>query len=234
MNFKINLTVAKLRRTLLIAALVASPFLAQTGKSQDASGVLAQQGTGLTTFSITSNQTFTLTLNITTSFASNGITFFLGTGANGSNLFQITARTPGASTPPNNTALYGDATSSDGAVFGAGGRLNQFTDVDLGYTNFTGDPNDTNPDPAGSNLFVCSISLSALGLAPGQYTIFLTGNGNGTGSAIISDVNFADHNLVTNTVTLNVIPEPTTVGLAIMGGGMLLVMGLRRYRAARA
>src|SRR4051812_42161632 len=85
---------ATLRRILLITALAACSLITgQTAIAQStAMGSLTQTGTGLSTFSITSNQTFQLTLMVNNNFMSGGITYFLMVSNNGSGLFRMTAR----------------------------------------------------------------------------------------------------------------------------------------------
>jgi hypothetical protein len=178
----------------------------------DATGVLAQQTTGLTTFTIdvTTTTTFVLTLNITTTFLSNGITYFLETGANGSGFFALTGRA-------NNDNLYDDVTNGDGAVTtNPFNQLNPVNDLDLGATNT---PPVFGPDPAGTYLvatLTLSINTGAPGFQFGTYTIFLDSR------RIIADDQNMDHALNVNTITINIIPEPATAGLAVLGGVMLL------------
>ena len=78
---------------------------------------------------------------------------------------------------------------------------------------------------------------------PGSYfinTLTLTITGRWQGQTyhivrdprdIIADANFADVSLALNTVTINIVPEPATTGLAVLGGVMLLGFVWRARRA---
>lgn len=114
---------------------------------------------------------------------------------------------------------------------GANTLFNQATGIDAGYmragrdlgstTNFTGGVPDFPLAPGPAYLIsTLNFSLGANALAPGQYLIALTHIG-GTAS-IISDSDFGDHNANQVFFTINIIPEPATTGLAVLGGLMLL------------
>jgi hypothetical protein len=113
-------------------------------------------------------------------------------------------------------------TTDDGTAFGGdAGLLNPVNDFDLGATN-----NGSATDPAGTYTIAI---LTLTSTAPiGQYTIF-------TDRGIVTDrTGGAFNDVVFNAMaTINVIPEPTTVGLAVMGGGMLLVAGYRKHRRSK-
>ena len=210
-----NLTSAKVRRFFLIAALVVCPFLAiQSGNAQTVSAQLVNPNNGSSTLNIMQGEAFTLRLQITTNFLSSGITFFLQSN-NGSGFFRITSRDITLSP-------YPDRTTSDAQAFGGdAGLLNPTNDFDLGLTN-----NGSDTSPAGS--YTISL-LNFANTAPiGTYTISVfqgvvtdrTNNG-------FNDVPF------TAMATVNVVPEPTTVGMAVIGGGMLLVAGYRKHRRSK-
>jgi hypothetical protein len=82
------------------------------------------------------------------------------------------------------------------------------------------DPND--PLPPGS-YFVSTVTLvpTSGAYTPGVYHIHLDSRG------IVADNNFNDHEITSNTFTVTVVPEPATVGLAVLGGVMLFVFGWR-------
>ncbi|MEP6821189.1 MAG: hypothetical protein ABI946_02445, partial [Chthoniobacterales bacterium] len=86
MTSQLNLTAAKVRRLLLVTALVICPlFAAQIGNAQDAATATLTSG-GLNNISIMAGGTFTLTLGVTTNFSSGGYTVFLQSN-NGSGFF---------------------------------------------------------------------------------------------------------------------------------------------------
>ena len=93
MKTQTNLTVAKLRKFLLVTALVICPFLAlQSGNAQVATATLTSGG--MTSISITQGGSFTLTLGITTNFISSGYTVFYQAGnAAGASGFRLLSRT---------------------------------------------------------------------------------------------------------------------------------------------
>jgi len=141
-------------------------------------------------------------------FLSDGITYFLQVSNNGSGLFRITARdislSPYPVAPPFTPCL-----------------LDPTCDSDLGSGN-----NGMDPDPPG-NYTLGILTLDALNVPVGQYTIFLDNRSiivDRTGGGF-SDVP------VTAIATINVVPEPATVGLALLGGAALLMMVWRRRRA---
>ncbi len=218
MKSKNNLIVTKLRKTLLITALALCPFVAsQSSLAQStATGSLTDTVSGMSTFSITSNQTFQLTLMVTTNFLSSGCTYFLQSN-NGNGFFQLTARDMSMSP-------YPDPTTSDSTAFGGmAGLLNPVNDFDLGATN-----NGSDTDPAG--MYTLGIlTVNALNVPAGQYTIFLDNR-----SIITDRTNGGFEDVPFSAVaTINVVPEPASVALAVMGGALLLVVVYRK-RAVRA
>jgi hypothetical protein len=221
MNSKLNLT-AKARRLLLVTALVACPFLAvQTSNAQFTATATLLSG-GSSSISITGSQSLVMTLSVTTNFLSSGYTVFYATGANGNGLFQLVSRTN--ISPVNGVTglpVFNDPTTSDGQAFGAGaGILDPVNNFDLGYTG-----DQTNNQPAGT-FGLQTITVNALNAAPGTYTIFMDARSIMTERTTFSDVNMAGPIL-----TITVVPEPATVGLAILGGAMLLLVVWRKQRA---
>ena len=216
--------VTNARRIHLVIALALFPLLAsektfaQNAPLQtppNATGTLVQTGTGLTTFTfdITTSTTFQLDLNITTAFQSIGLTYFLQSN-DGNGFFQITARDITGSP-------FSDRTTSDAQAFGGmAGVLNPVNDFDLGAVL-----SDVNDPLAPGTYFVATLTISILaGIGPGPYHLFLDSRG------IVADNDFNDHQLVTNQITIGVIPEPAAGVLAVLGGGLLLALAWRARR----
>jgi hypothetical protein len=202
-------------RMLLIAALVVCPFLAQqTANAQSPVVTATLTSGGSSTINIMQGQAFTLTLQITTNFASSGITYFLQSN-NGSGFFRITARD--MSMNP-----YPDPTTDDMTAFGGdAGLLNPVNDFDLGSTN-----NGSATDAPGTYT-IATLTLSAMNLPVGQYTIFID-------RGVVTDRTgggFEDRPF-TAMATIGVlsVPEPATVSF-IVGGGLLLAGAIWRRRS---
>ena len=221
MNSQLNLT-TKLRRLVVIAALSVSFIALQSGLAQSVANPNLYTGgnTALHSVSIASNGSFTMTLRMTTNFISSGYTVFYTMGG-GSGLFQIVGRV-------NNNSVMTDPTTSDAvALAGTAGVLNPTNDFDLGYTG-----DQVNNQAAGA-FDLQTLTFNALNAPVGQYTIFLDPRGVMTDHSTpttFEDVAFTGGSPV---FTVNVIPEPATIGLAVMGGAMLLVVA-RRKLASRA
>ena len=232
MKSQTNLTVAKLRKFLLVTALVICPFLAlQTGNAQAVSTATLTSG-GMTSISITQGGSFTLTLGITTNFISSGYTVFYQAGnAAGASGFRLLSR---MNLSPINgvtgTFVFNDPTTSDAVAFGPpnnGGfltgtvpRSNQF---DLGYTG-----DQTNNQPAGT-FTLQSVVINAFSAGPGVYMFGLDSRSIMTQAGTFMDINMGGNPIFTVTVTA--IPEPATLGLFVVGGALLLVFAWRRQRA---
>jgi hypothetical protein len=222
MNSQINLP-ATVRRTLLIAALVICPFLAINSSNAQSTATATLLSGGSNSISIGANQSFQLTLSVTTNFVSSGYTVFYQTSPNGSGLFRITARQNLSPVHPvTGINVFNDPTTADGTAFGGNaGLLDPVNDFDLGYTG-----DQTNNQAAGS-FTLQRITITALNVPVGTYTIFLD-------RGVMTDRTGGGFNDVPMmaSITIN-IPEPTTVGLAVVGGGALLI-GEWRKRRARA
>ncbi len=218
MTSSLNLTAAKIRSLFLVTALVICPlFAAQNGNAQAVATATLTSG-GMNSISITSNQTFTLTLAVTTNFISSGFTVFFQSN-NGSGRFQLLSRV--------NNGPYPDPTTDDGSAFGGNaGILMPSNMFDLGYTN-----NGVVTTPAGTYTLLTLQVRGVNAVAGSSYTIFLDNRSimtDRTGGGF-NDVNMGGPN--GPQFTVNVIPEPTTVGLAIIGGAALLVVAYRKQRA---
>lgn len=206
-------TNSKLNRLVLVIALALVPLLAsERASAQNATATIFSGG--LPSITIAAGGTFTFDINIVTTFSSVGMTYFLQSN-NGSGFFTLTARNIGAS--PFNDLITNDAT----AFTPANGLLDPVNNDDLGAV--IADPN--TPLPAGS-YFIATLTLSISGaIAPGQYTMFFDSR------TIVADGGFNDHQVTSNIFTINIIPEPATTGLAVLGGVMLLAFVWKARRA---
>ncbi len=220
------MTAANLRRFLLVAALVVCPLLANAQSTATGSLTVG----GMSSITITGNQQFVMNLGVTTNFPASGYTVFYQTGMNGSGLFQLISR---VNTSPINPVTMGpvfdDPTTGDATAFsGTNGILMPSNARDLGYTG-----DQTNNQPMGT-YSLQSITVNTLNAPVGTYTIFLdarTVMTDRTGGGFF-DVPFGAGRPGSPVLTINVIPEPATVGLAIVGGALLLVVGWRKRARA--
>ena len=233
MNSVTNLTSAKVRRFFLIAALAVCPFVAmQSGNAQQPTATaFLMSGGG----PIGQNSQFTLTLSVSTNFVSSGYSVFYGiSGGGGASFFGIpnySAGPPVFTPRTNHSSIFTDPTTADPVAFNGPGGFTRFTfgpgsntnQFDLGYTG-----DQVNNQNAGT-FSLQSILINALNAPVGTYTIFLD-------RAIMTDRTGGGFNDVPMmaSFTVNVVPEPTTVGLAVIGGGMLLVAAYRKHRRAKA
>jgi hypothetical protein len=198
---------------LLVVALVVCPLCTpQSGRAQAPVVIATLTGSnGSSTVNITSNQSFTLTLTITTNFVSSGITYFLQSNAAGSGFFRIIGiNTTGSPYP---IGPFSPGPCGDACV------LNPVNGFDLGATN---EGSDT--DPPGTYT-ITTITLSAMNAPVGQYTIR-------TDRGVVTDRTgggFEDRPF-TAVATINVVPEPGTVGLGVLGAAVLSVVAWRRKR----
>ena len=211
MNPQTYAMAATFRRILLVVGLViCTLFTTETARAQ---GVVTASLTnnGSSTVNITSNQSFTLTLMLNTNFVSSGITYFMQSNVAGSGLFTITAIDRTGSPFPFASPLPDPC--------GIACVLNPVNDFDLGATN-----NGSDTDPPGLYT-IATITFSTTNAPVGQYTI-------STDRGVVTDRTgggFVDRNF-SAVATINVVPEPTTVGLALLGGAVLAVRVWRRHR----
>ena len=201
-------TNSKFKLSVLVLAVALFPlFASEKASAQNSTGFLTQTGTGLTTFTINLGQTFSLDLNILNTFNSVGITYFYQTGANGSGLFSLASRSTTGSPYPDNT-------NADGVIFLP---ANALLDPVNGTTAQPSDLGATcNTCPIAPGTYFMSTFTFSTTAGIGTYTIFLDSRGS------VADSDFNDHILNANTITINVVPEPATTGLAVLGGVMLL------------
>jgi hypothetical protein len=196
------------RRNLSILALVVCVFAgADSGRAQTVNAALTNNGSS--TLTITQNETFTLTLTLNMNFLSQGVTFFLQSNLAGSGYFRIVDRTGGGPwviPPLPLDCLLGDAC-----------LLNPTVDIDLGATT-------PNPLPAGNYTFA-TFTFTTANAPPGQYFIM-------TDRGIVTDRTGGQFNDVpfSAVATINVVPEPGAVTLALFGGAAMLVALRRRGR----
>jgi hypothetical protein len=171
-----------------------------------------------------------------TNFESSGYTVFYSIGGGGASFFGIPnySAGPPVFTPRTNlSTVFTDPTTSDPVAFNGPGGFARFTfgpgsnsnQFDLGYT---GDQV-TNQPPGTFSLQ--RILINALNAPVGTYTIFLDPRSSMTDR---TGGGFNDVSINAMAFTVQVVPEPTTVGLAVIGGGMLLVAGYRKHRRAKA
>jgi hypothetical protein len=219
MNFQAKLTVAKLRKLFLVTALVICPFFAlQSGHAQNTATATLTSG-GVNFINILAGGSFTLTLGVTTNFTSLGYTVFLQSN-DGSGFFTLSNRI-------NLNPVFVDATDSDPFGLPGSAILNPSNDADLGFTR-----NGANTQAAGT-FQLASYTVTVGALSPGVYHIFLDNRSIMTNTAF-GDVPMTGLNgTAPQFFTVTVIPEPTTIGLAIVGGALLLV-AVRRKQRARA
>ena len=210
MSCRSNLTVAKLRQLLLAAVLAVCPLVACQTVNAQATATATLTSGGINSITVASNGSFNLTLGVTTNFVSNAYTVFYRS-INGQGLFQINSRT-------NLNPIF---------MFGADPPfpllLNPSDMFDLGGTT-----NQINNQPPGT-FNLQSVNISVLNAPIGTYTIFLDNRSIMTQAGTFLDVNMGGPS--GPMFTVNVIPEPKTVGLLVMGGAMLLVAAWRQRRA---
>jgi len=217
MNNEAKLSAAKLRRMLLLVALILCPLLTSgLANAQTATATLLSGGSN--TITITGNGTFTMSLGVSTNFVSSGYTVFYMVSANASGLLQLTART---NTSPG--GIFNDPTTPDAIAFTpANGLLDPRNNNDLGYTG-----DQINNQPPGT-FSLQTITVTALNMLPGQYTI-------STSSAIMTDRTGGGFNDVPMNATIFfsvLAPEPSTVVLGVIGGAGLLVAAWRKRSRA--
>lgn len=205
-------TIAKIRTLLLIAAFAVCPLVAfQTAaNAQDVATATLTSG-GMNSISIGPNGTFTLTLGVTTNFNCGGYTVFYQSN-NGQGLFQIISITN-----LNPVFMLGDVPLPQ--------LLNPSTMFDLG-----GASDQTILQPPGTFLLQ-SVQIEALNAPLGTYTIFLDNRSimtSRTGGGF-NDVNMGGP--LGPMFTVQLIPEPATVGLLVMGGAVLVLAVARKRRA---
>ena len=210
MRTSVNVRAAKIRTSLsLIALLVCLACPTLSGHAQSTVVASLTGPGGVSVVNITSNQSFTLTLTVQTNFLSGGMTYFLASNAAGSGLFRITGiNAAGSPYPPPPTICSG---AGDPCL------LDPVTNVDLGAA--------AAGTVAPGTYTIATFTFSTLNAPVGQYTI-------STDRGVMTDRTgggFADVPF-TASATINVVPEPGTVGLGLLGGAMLSVGVWRRRR----
>jgi hypothetical protein len=201
----------KLRTSFLVSLLVFALLAAPRALAQGSVATATLTGSnGSSVVNITSNQSFTLTLTIQTNFVSSGMTYFFRSNAAGSGLFRITTfDATGSPYPPSPLICSGPGDPC---------LLDPVNNNDLGG----GGGPDTIPP---GTYTIATFTFSTLNAPLGQYTISLD-------RAVITDRtggNFQDVALFA-TATINVVPEPGTVSLGVLGGAVLSVSFWRKRR----
>ncbi|CAN5176035.1 hypothetical protein BH20VER2_BH20VER2_00180 [soil metagenome] len=214
MNSQTDLTAARFRGTLLAVALVVCPFFAfETGHAQMSVVTATLTNNGSSTVNITSNQSFSLTLTINTNFSSLGISYFLQSNFAGSGLFRIISRDTTGSPYPIPSPMPVNCFNDNACL------LDPVNGFDLGATVHG------LADVVPPGMYpIATITFNTMNAPLGQYTISTDLR------SIVTDRNgFADVPF-TALATINVVPEPTSVGLVLLGGAMLSGMVWRRQR----
>lgn len=212
MNSQVARAAITFCRSSSVAVLVLWLFAAApSGRAQVVNATLTNNGSS--TVTIASNQSFSLTLMVNTNFPSSGISFFLQSNLAGSGLFTITNIDRTGSPFPDWEPLI--------VPCGIACVLNPSNDFDLGSSSFSG-----SPSPAGAYT-IATITFSTANAPPGQYTI-------STDRGIMTDRTGGGFNDVPffTFATINVVPEPGAVVLALVGGSSLLAV-LRRKKKGR-
>ncbi|MEO7796786.1 MAG: hypothetical protein ABIY47_03555, partial [Opitutaceae bacterium] len=171
---------------------------------------------------------FTLTLAVTTNFDSGGYTVFLQSN-NGSGFFRLSNRmnlSPIIDDGSGPRPVFNDPTVANPFPNIAAATLSPSNMFDLGYTG-----DQMNNQPPGTFTLASYLVTVNPATPNGTYTIFLDNRSIVTSrtGGFFTDVNIGGPTGPQFTVT--VIPEPTTVGLAIIGGAALLVVAWRKQRA---
>jgi hypothetical protein len=214
MNLRVEQSVARFRRSLSIVALVVCVLAAAPdGRAQAPVVVATLTNNGSPVVTITGNQSFTLTLMLNMNFPSSGYTYFLQSNAAGSGFFTIT-------NVDRSGSPFGDGSPIPGPC-GIACVLNPRNDFDLGGSTPGG-----GITPPGQYT-VATISFSTTNAPIGQYTI-------STSQGIVTDRTGGAFNDVpfNALATINVVPEPGAVALAVVGGLSMLV-AFRRKNARR-
>jgi hypothetical protein len=228
MNPRIKLT------KLFLIALAACAMAFQSVHAQaTVTATLTNVAGGGTSISIAAGGTFTLSLGVTTNFLASGYSVFYQS-PNGAANFMLVSRTNTSPIHPvSMTNVFNDVTTTDAQAFGGNagrfmfgptGISNQF---DLGYT---GDA--VNQQPGGT-FTLQNITIMVLASAPnGSYTIRLDPRSSMTDrtGGGFDDVPMGFGTAGSPLFTVNVIPEPATVGLAVVGGALVLVGALHKRR----
>jgi hypothetical protein len=213
MDPQFNPALARLRKLTLVTLLVIGPFLAfQIGNAQSVATATLTSG-GMNSVTIDPNGTFTLILGVTTNFPSGGYSVLYQSN-NGSGLFEITGRT-------NLNPFFTDGTNPPFPELLAPSNLR-----DLGYTG-----DQINNQPPGT-FDLQSVDFRTLNAPVGTYTIFLDNRsimGDRTGGGFF-DVNMGGAS--GPMFTVNVVPEPATMGLLMIAGAVMSVVAWRKRRAA--
>ncbi len=193
----------------------------QSGYAQSTATATLTSG-GANFVNITPGQSFTLSLGVTTNFISSGYTvFYQAIGGPAPPFFQITARS--------NTSPINPDTGMPVFTFPT---IDPFP-VPFPYQFDLGAFGDQTHNQPPGTFSLHDLTIMALPSAvPGSYSYRLDPRSimtDRTGGGFF-DVNMGGAS--GPTFTINVIPEPNTVGLVALGGTTLFLMARRRRRAA--
>ena len=199
-----------MRRSILLSAVAVLPCFSVLAMAAPIL-TLSDAGGDPSSVQIAPGEAFTVTVTLNADQGFTGLSYFLQdpTATSSDWRFAITGRTLQAGSP------LTDPTSSDAAVInptGGANQLNPRNDVDLGY----GASDISSNVPAGTYVLGTLTLTATSPLAVGSYTIQ-------TANAVLADAAFNEVTLANSApYTINVVPEPATVGLLALAGLSLL------------
>ena len=196
--------------------------------------VAAPAGRTATTFSLSNNtgtptagsyspgSSFTLSVTLNVTNATSGYSLWFDTASANASFLSIGSFTL-------TSAAFPDANSANGpqafdtANPGRMGFLSNLSDLGATTTSGTATP--------GSYLVQDVTFLIDASAAPGTYTLQTTPAGAGGRASGSSDADFAFETAPSAVFTVTVVPEPST--WALIGGGLLTLVGIQRVRSRR-
>jgi hypothetical protein len=149
-----------------------------------------------------------------------GLTYFLQQNGAGPYVFTITGRDNERTADPADDSFFNDEISTNSQIFANNPQLNPSNGRDLGALA-------DNPLPSGT-YFIANITLTLAGnAAPGSYTIQSVTTGGKT--AVVNNSNGDTFPIQPGSLTITVVPEPSTYALLAFGAiGAGIVVYRRR------